>query len=92
MIHKHAWLTINLSTQTSALERLLGCIRRRGFQIENMMVTNNQYTHGYRIEVRVVGQRCFSTLARHVANLVDVSTVSLLASNQPIDFQTAVSA
>ena len=85
-----AWYSINLSTQTGSLERLMGRIRRRGFQVENMMVTHNSFTGGYRVEVRVAGSRCVKTLARHIAHLVDVSTVSLHVSSAPVEYATSV--
>lgn len=83
---RSAYFSVNLSNQIGSLQRLLGIIRRRGFDVENMMVTRNPVTNGYRIEVRLAGERCFETLARHIANLFEVSSVSLQASAAPLNF------
>ncbi len=82
-----AWFSINLSNQAGSLERLLGRIRRRGFQLENMMVTNSSIVDGYRIEIRVHGNRSFKTLAKHIANMSDVLMVSLHVAESSYDCQ-----
>lgn len=82
--NRSAYFSIHLSDQIGALQRLCGTIRRRGFGIENMMVTRNPMTAGYRIEVCLRGERSFETLARHIANLLDVSLVCLQASAESV--------
>lgn len=81
-----AHFSVNVNDQLGSLQRLLGTIRRRGFKIENMMVTRNPLTDGYRIEARLEGNRSFETLGLHIANLFDVSSVSLQASQAPVNF------
>ena len=84
-----AWFSINLSTQTGSLERLLGRVRRRGFQIDSMTVHTSPLTGGYRLELRLLGERSFEGLARHLANQVDVSAVSLHVSQPAVEFVTS---
>lgn len=86
---KSAWFSINLSTQSGSLERLLGKVRRRGFQIDSMTVHTSPLTDGYRIEVRVLGERSFEGLARQLANQVDVSMVSVHVSQPAVEYVTS---
>lgn len=87
-----AYFSVNLSDATGSLQRFLGVVRRRGFDVENMLVTRNPNTEGYRVEVRLKGGRSFETLARHLANLFDVFTVSLLPPSASIEFTNKVTA
>lgn len=83
-----ASISIILSRQTGSLERLLGRIRRRGFTVEGMMVNNSSLVDGYRIEMRVGGERSFQTLAKHLANLEEVLQVSLQTAESIVDFRS----
>ena len=84
-----AYFTVNLSDQLGSLQRLLGTIRRRGFEVETMMVTKSAVTEGYHIEVRLGGERSFEMLARQIAKLFEVSSVSLHASRKPVEYSTS---
>ncbi|MEM9411960.1 MAG: ACT domain-containing protein [Planctomycetota bacterium] len=85
MSNHTAHFTVDLSRQTGSLERLLSRVRRRGFQVENMIVTGHQSSN-YRIELRLAGQRSFETLAKHLANLADVFNVSLQIPSSLIEY------
>lgn len=72
-----AYLTVQLTGQTGSLERLLGRIRRRGFQIENMMVASSGFLGDYRIDMRLTGDRSFESLTKQLANLYEVTSIAL---------------
>lgn len=67
------------------MQRLLGTIRRRGFQIESMMATRDASGDGYRIEIRLNGDcpgvRSFEILGRQIARNLDVISVSMMSSD-----------
>ena len=86
-----AHFSVDLSRQTGSLERLLSRVRRRGFTVENMVVTGHESSKSYRIELRLAGQRSFETLAKHLANLADVFNVSLQISSSFIEYSKNLS-
>ena len=81
-----ACVSVNLTDQPGSVQRLLGTVRRRGFRIDNLILTRNPVTDGYRIEMRLAGERSFETLAKHIANLFEVSSVSLQTSSPAVEF------
>ncbi|MEM7452956.1 MAG: ACT domain-containing protein [Planctomycetota bacterium] len=87
-----AHFCVNITDQPGSLQRLLGTIRRRGFSVDSLIVTRDPVVDGYRVEARLAGDRSFETLARHVANLFDVASVSLQAAQAPVEFSRFASA
>lgn len=82
-----AHFLINITREIGAVERLLGTVRRRGFEVESIMATqagSGDSETGYRIELRL--QRhdshllSFETLARQIARNLDVLSVSMMSS------------
>ena len=76
-------LVVHLSPEIGALQRLLNTLRRRGFAVDSMDARRLD-DDGYRVEVRVDnlrgGSRSVEALAKHIGNLVDVRSVSVLGS------------
>lgn len=83
-----AWLSVHLGCQPGSIQRLLGTVRRRGFEVQSMMLTRNRRPDQYCVEMRLHGERSFETLARHIANLFEVATVRMQPSTTPFEYAT----
>ena len=72
--------TLTASNSLGAMERILGVIRYRGYQIRNLTA---QATHDNRLDIElcVEGASDSPHLLRHLANLIDV-TGSVMESEQ----------
>ena len=81
-----AFFSVHLSRQTGSLERLISRIRRRGFSVQSMIVTQRGSNDGFHVEMQLLGHRSFETLAKHLANLVDVTTISLKIPHTRVEY------
>jgi len=86
MAEQMANLALVLNDQEGSLERLLGRIRRRGFRIDSMVVSTEPSNRGYRLDLTVIGERCFRKLARHLLTNCEVHTVRLRTTSQAVVF------
>ncbi len=69
-------LIITLSNTDTALQRLVGVVRRRGFRIVSLDAAEES-AGVLRVRTLVEGVRSAQTLAEHVANIVDVRSVKV---------------
>ncbi len=71
-------LTLDIAPATSALERLLAVVRRRGYAVDAMTAErgdDNRLT----VQVTVSGERRLGILARHLDNLGDCRLLQVRA-------------
>ncbi len=75
-------LIVHLNRNHGSLNRLIGIVRQRGFEIESMNMQSNAKLPGnpatafnYRIEMVVVSDRCIVHLTKKINQMVDVHSV-----------------
>ncbi|MEM7583234.1 MAG: ACT domain-containing protein [Acidobacteriota bacterium] len=73
-----ASLALDVAPGTSALERLLSVVRRRGFHIDALQAVRASHDHGaLSVELEVSGERSVEVLSRHLQNLSDCQRVRI---------------
>ncbi|MEM7351544.1 MAG: ACT domain-containing protein [Acidobacteriota bacterium] len=71
-------LAFDVYPGTSALERLLSVVRRRGFHVDALQaVRKSGDNHRLEVELTVSGERDVDVLSRHLANLGDCRLLSV---------------
>jgi len=69
-------LTLDVSPGTSALERLISVVRRRGFQVDALQAFRSGEDRScLSVELCVSGDRDVALLGRHLSNLGDCRQV-----------------
>ena len=72
------FFTLDIFPGTSALERLLAVVRRRGFHIDNLQaVRAPRDERRLEVELAVSGDRDLEVLAKHLGNLGDCRLVAM---------------
>lgn len=74
-----AHIIIHMSRAYGSLNRLIGIVRQRCFDIESMNVQSETATH-YRIEMVIVSERPLVHLMKKISQMADVDSVSLTKS------------
>lgn len=70
-----AQLIIHISRAYGSLNRLIGIVRQRCYEIESMSVQSVSATH-YRIEMVVISERPLVHLIKKISQMHDVDSVS----------------
>jgi acetolactate synthase regulatory subunit len=68
-------LIIHMSRAYGSLNRLIGIVRQRCFEVESMTVQSESADH-YRIEMVVISERNIVHLLKKISQMADVSSVS----------------
>jgi acetolactate synthase regulatory subunit len=68
-------LVIHMSRAYGSLNRLIGIVRQRCFEIESMNVQSESSDH-YRIQMVVVSERSIVHLLKKISQMADVTSVS----------------
>jgi acetolactate synthase regulatory subunit len=68
-------LIIHMSRAYGSLNRLIGIVRQRCFEIESMSVQSESAEH-YRIQMVVVSERNVVHLLKKISQMADVASVS----------------
>lgn len=71
------YLQLNVSNRLGSLERVLGVIRFRGFDLVDMSVHGSPATPSFFVGVKVQGSRAGENLRRQLEKLEDVFLVEL---------------
>ncbi len=76
-------LALDISPGTSALERLLSVVRRRGFHVDALQAVRNHHKNrSLTVELTVSGERSVEVLSRHLSNLADCRLVAVHADSE----------
>ncbi|MAG54906.1 MAG: hypothetical protein CMJ83_01310 [Planctomycetes bacterium] len=71
-------ITVVLDAQAATIQRLLGVVRRRGFELMRLDVSRTCSDGLFQARLRVRGSRRAETLIRQIANIVEVQQVALI--------------
>lgn len=74
-------LIIHMSRDYGSLNRLIGIVRQRGFEIESMHL-QSESDDDYRIEMVIFSVRQPVHLVKKISQMADVSSVSLVAAEK----------
>lgn len=74
-------LIIHMSRSYGSLNRLIGIVRQRGFDIETMHLESENETE-FRIEMVIFSERQPVHLVKKISQMTDVSSVSLTAAEK----------
>ncbi len=77
------YMQISARQAEGILERLLGVIRFRGFNLLEMTAHTPPVGSGYAVTLKVTGQRNGENLKRQLEKLADVQTVDMFTLAQP---------
>ena len=88
------YMQISARQGEGVLERLLGVVRFRGFQLLEMTAHTPPVGSGYAVTLKVAGERTGENLKRQLEKLVDVQMVDMFTLAQPMmamhDYPSAV--
>jgi acetolactate synthase II small subunit len=70
-------LELRLNNCEGVLERVLGCLRQRGFQLCSMQMERSSDAAKLTVDVTVESHRPIEGVCRHLAKLFDVQSVNL---------------
>lgn len=71
-------VTVVLDAQAATLQRLLGVVRRRCFDVLRLDVSRTCNDGLFQARLRVRGSRRIEALIRHIANIEEVQQVALI--------------
>jgi len=71
-------ITITLDAQSASLQRLLGVIRRRGFDVLRLDISRTCTDGEFQGRLRLRGTRSIESLIRHITNIEEVQQVALI--------------
>ncbi len=74
-------LIIHMDRAYGSLNRLIGIVRQRGFDIESMNLVSESDDH-YRIEMVICSERQPVHLVKKISQMTDVSSVSITAAEK----------
>lgn len=81
-----ALLALDVSPGTSALERLLAVVRRRGFRVDSLQaVRSSEDRRCLSVELNVSGSRDVAVLGRQLANLGDCRRIVVRSASAGAD-------
>ncbi len=78
----NATLSVRMNATEGSLLRLIGLVGRRGFSIRRVEATHTHNGRWLEADLAVTGERSIDTLQRHVSNLHDVETVTVLTRDR----------
>ena len=74
--------TVNvvLDAQAATLQRLLGVVRRRGFDVLELDISRTRNAQEFEGRLRLRGTRSIESLLRHIDNIEEVQQIALVHS------------
>ena len=73
-------LNVVLDAQAATLQRLLGVVRRRGFDVLELDISRTSNDQEFEGRLRLRGTRSIESLLRHIDNIEEVQQIALVHS------------
>ncbi len=79
-------LHVKATNQTAILERILGVVRFRGYQLRSLTATPTRDQSKMDVTLQVEHQRVRGNLSRQLSRLFDVEAVEMYSEVQQVNF------